>query len=312
MDEKGHSTLTFSRFFADTVCLIACLLLLTSKYWTSVNVCHSFIPWVTTMLDKSVREHRFYAWIRFLWTLEVTQKSKEKLVSVHAKIKVTGIIMLWSKHRLSKPKHMRKKRLECSACRLKDIATLKAACCRMAVTTSVFPNRNTFAQGDEYCTLFHKLRSTCGTQKRSTLNSRYPNLCQLIEKKANLSNFKCNKHSPGQALKFNKNVMIPSSGLSVLFEISFFAPIFNTWLSLFSLKICMSKRGVQKLWMVWDEAGPFLIKKLVMQSVEPISIIVVHRPIFQGEGIYSLYSKGITIYRTTNCKRLKGKWHLAY
>ena len=231
MDEKGHSTLTFSRFFADTVCLIACLLLLTSKYWTSVNVCHSFIPWVTTMLDKSVREHHCYAWIRFLWTLEVTQKSKEKLVSVHAKIKVTGIITLWSKHRLSKHKHMRRKRLECSACRLKDIA-LKVACCRMAVTTSVFPNRNTFAQGDEYCTLFHKLRSTCGTQKRSTLNSRYPNLCQLIEKKANLSNFKCNKHSPGQPLKFKKMWWFHQVAFQFYLTYLFIAPIFNTWLSI--------------------------------------------------------------------------------
>ena len=60
---------------------------------------------------------------------------------------------------------------------------------RMAVTTSVFPNRNTFTQGDEFCILFHKLKSTCATQKRSTLTNRYPSLCRRIERAPR--SFKC-------------------------------------------------------------------------------------------------------------------------
>lgn len=51
----------------------------------------------------------------------------------------------------------------------------------MAVTTSVFPNLNTFTHGPEFCVLFRKLRSTCKTHKRATLTERYPDLCEAIE-----------------------------------------------------------------------------------------------------------------------------------
>lgn len=51
----------------------------------------------------------------------------------------------------------------------------------MAVTTSVFPNLNTFRLGPEFCILFHKLESTCRTHKRATLTERYPDLCESLE-----------------------------------------------------------------------------------------------------------------------------------
>ena len=51
----------------------------------------------------------------------------------------------------------------------------------MAVTTSVFPNLNTFMHGPEFCVLFRKLESTCQSHKRATLTERYPQLCQVLE-----------------------------------------------------------------------------------------------------------------------------------
>lgn len=51
----------------------------------------------------------------------------------------------------------------------------------MAVTTSVFPNLNTFRLGPEFCSLFRKLQSTCNTHKRATLTERYPDLCSSLE-----------------------------------------------------------------------------------------------------------------------------------
>ena len=51
----------------------------------------------------------------------------------------------------------------------------------MAVTTSVFPNLNTFMHGPEFCVLFRKLVSTCQSHKRATLTKRYPKLCQILE-----------------------------------------------------------------------------------------------------------------------------------
>ena len=52
----------------------------------------------------------------------------------------------------------------------------------MAVTTSVFPNLNTFRQGPEFCILFRKLESTCQTHKKATLIDRYPALCQELQR----------------------------------------------------------------------------------------------------------------------------------
>ena len=53
----------------------------------------------------------------------------------------------------------------------------------MAVTTSVFPNMNTFSHGPEFCVLYRKLRSTCQSQKRETLVNRYHTICSEIEAK---------------------------------------------------------------------------------------------------------------------------------
>ena len=54
---------------------------------------------------------------------------------------------------------------------------------KMAVTTSVFPNMNTFSHGPEFCVLYRKLRSTCQSQKRETLVNRYHTICSEIEAK---------------------------------------------------------------------------------------------------------------------------------
>ena len=50
----------------------------------------------------------------------------------------------------------------------------------MAVTTSVFPNMNTFSHGPEFCVLYRKLRSTCQSHKNATLVARYPTICSEI------------------------------------------------------------------------------------------------------------------------------------
>ncbi len=59
----------------------------------------------------------------------------------------------------------------------------------MAVTTSVFPNLNTFTLGPEFCTLFNKLAVTCKSSKGVTLNERYENLCHLIKQKESVPRY---------------------------------------------------------------------------------------------------------------------------
>lgn len=75
----------------------------------------------------------------------------------------------------------------------------------MAVTTSVFPNLNTFMLGPEFCILYRKLvgfqpsphlftpiknlcsssfqLSTCETFKKVTLEERYTGICALLQKR---------------------------------------------------------------------------------------------------------------------------------
>ena len=73
----------------------------------------------------------------------------------------------------------------------------------MAVTTSVFPNLNTFRLGPEFCILFRKLISTCKTHKRATLSERYPDLCQIIEVNAkNVCQKNSNEHGSGVRIIF--------------------------------------------------------------------------------------------------------------
>ena len=73
----------------------------------------------------------------------------------------------------------------------------------MAVTTSVFPNLNTFRLGPEFCILFRKLISTCKTHKRATLSERYPDLCQIIELNAkNVCQKNSNEHGSGVRIIF--------------------------------------------------------------------------------------------------------------
>jgi len=80
----------------------------------------------------------------------------------------------------------------------------------MAVTTSVFPNLNTFRLGPEFCILFRKLISTCKTHKRATLSERYPDLCQIIEVNAkNVCQKNSNEHGSGNLFPANFNESIP-------------------------------------------------------------------------------------------------------
>nr|XP_040563668.1 uncharacterized protein LOC121113868 [Lepeophtheirus salmonis] len=56
---------------------------------------------------------------------------------------------------------------------------------KLAVTTSVFPNQNTFASSSsngEFCAVLKKIRSTCRTDKKVTLSERYPGICKLVTK----------------------------------------------------------------------------------------------------------------------------------
>ncbi|CAB4060794.1 ASICN [Lepeophtheirus salmonis] len=56
---------------------------------------------------------------------------------------------------------------------------------KLAVTTSVFPNQNTFASSSsngEFCAVLKKIRSTCQTDKKVTLSERYPGICKLVTK----------------------------------------------------------------------------------------------------------------------------------
>ncbi len=55
------------------------------------------------------------------------------------------------------------------------------------VTSSAYPNQQSFHLGQDFCLILNKLRTSCGNEKRYTLGLEYPRLCHAIESAANQS-----------------------------------------------------------------------------------------------------------------------------
>ena len=51
----------------------------------------------------------------------------------------------------------------------------------MSVTSSDFPNRQTFVRREEFCLTVLKLKRTCSSRKRAFLDTKFPNVCKNIE-----------------------------------------------------------------------------------------------------------------------------------
>ena len=50
----------------------------------------------------------------------------------------------------------------------------------VGVTSSDFPNRETFVLRDEFCITLQKLNRTCHSEKREFLLAKFPNVCDSI------------------------------------------------------------------------------------------------------------------------------------
>lgn len=50
----------------------------------------------------------------------------------------------------------------------------------VSVTSSNYPNRETFVHRDDFCILINKLIKTCKTKKHYILQNYYPNICEII------------------------------------------------------------------------------------------------------------------------------------
>ena len=50
----------------------------------------------------------------------------------------------------------------------------------VGVTSSDFPNRETFVKRDEFCITLRKLNRTCHSEKREFLVAKFPNVCDSI------------------------------------------------------------------------------------------------------------------------------------
>ena len=51
----------------------------------------------------------------------------------------------------------------------------------MFITTSSYPNRETFQHQEEFCLITNRLISKCGSEKRGPLERKYPQLCSSLE-----------------------------------------------------------------------------------------------------------------------------------
>ena len=51
----------------------------------------------------------------------------------------------------------------------------------VGVTSSDFPNRETFVKRDEFCITLRKLNRTCNSEKRAFLIAKFPTVCDNIE-----------------------------------------------------------------------------------------------------------------------------------
>jgi len=57
----------------------------------------------------------------------------------------------------------------------------------VSVTSSSFPNRETFVRRDEFCLVMEKLKRTCNSVKYEMVKSKFPRLCQSIQEVQNVS-----------------------------------------------------------------------------------------------------------------------------
>ena len=48
------------------------------------------------------------------------------------------------------------------------------------VTSSTYPNKQSFVQSKEFCLVYEKILKSCQTEKRITLEEQYPNICKLL------------------------------------------------------------------------------------------------------------------------------------
>ncbi len=80
------------------------------------------------------------------------------------------------------------------------------------VTTSAFPNEQSFYVGDDFCLVLDKVKISCQNEKKYSLSITYPKLCPAVARTSSLT---CNEiiasgvNTSGQALK--EQVMLRTS-----------------------------------------------------------------------------------------------------
>ncbi len=52
---------------------------------------------------------------------------------------------------------------------------------QLLTTSAAYPNQESFHLGDDYCLVLNKLRRSCKTEHRITLNMKYPELCSIVK-----------------------------------------------------------------------------------------------------------------------------------
>ena len=61
----------------------------------------------------------------------------------------------------------------------------------VGVTSSDFPNRETFVRREEFCLALNKLRRTCSSEKRIFLEAKFPTVCGNMERIAERIKNRC-------------------------------------------------------------------------------------------------------------------------
>ncbi len=67
------------------------------------------------------------------------------------------------------------------------LATCQDQTHQFLVTSSAYPNQQSFHLGEDFCLILKKLRLSCSNEKRYTLDLQYPELCVGIESTMNES-----------------------------------------------------------------------------------------------------------------------------
>ena len=82
---------------------------------------------------------------------------------------------------------------------------------KLFVTTSTYPNKNTFHYRDEFCLILSRILNKCKGIKKISLNERYPNMCEDLEPLQDIDpDLYCNENqwSPdelAEIITFNSN-----------------------------------------------------------------------------------------------------------